>query len=86
MADWYDRIEEPVRELVRVLRNNGFNTVCSCGHDLYVQMAWDGYDEETRDLYNLLHENGYTKFTLQSCWPSDEIGRFMTLTLTTEYC
>ena len=39
MADWYEeRIEEPLRDLVRELRNNGFNTECSCGHERYVQM------------------------------------------------
>jgi hypothetical protein len=32
MEDWYDRIEEPLRELVRLLRNEGFNTTCSCDH------------------------------------------------------
>ena len=34
---WYFEIEEPIRELVRVLRNNGINTTCSCGHEMYVE-------------------------------------------------
>jgi hypothetical protein len=37
MNDWYLNIEEPIRELVFKLRNNGINTECSCGHALYVQ-------------------------------------------------
>jgi hypothetical protein len=35
--DWYDKIEEPIRDIVKLLRNNGFNTRCSCGHDMYVE-------------------------------------------------
>jgi hypothetical protein len=31
--DWYERcIEEPLREIVRRLRNEGINTTCSCAH------------------------------------------------------
>jgi len=37
VKDWYDNIEEPVRELVRRLRNEGINTTSSCGHEMYVQ-------------------------------------------------
>lgn len=41
MPLWYeDTIEEPVRELVYLLRNNGFNTECSCGHEMYVQCQY----------------------------------------------
>lgn len=35
--DWYDQIEEPVREVVRRLRNVGINTSCSCGHDMSIE-------------------------------------------------
>lgn len=35
--DWYETIEEPIRELVRRLRDSGINTTCSCGHKMYVQ-------------------------------------------------
>jgi len=31
--DWYDSIEQGVRDIVRALRNKGINTFCSCGHD-----------------------------------------------------
>jgi len=68
--DWYDKcIEEPLKPLVKLLRNNGFNTVCSCGHNPspYVQMEW--YDDaEVTTLYNLLMEKGYTKFTIIGQW------------------
>ena len=36
-SEFYNAIEEPVRELVRRLRDSGVNTVCSCGHEMYVQ-------------------------------------------------
>jgi len=36
-TEFYDNIEEPIRELVRTLRDNGINTVCSCGHKMYIQ-------------------------------------------------
>jgi len=45
--DWYDEyIEEPLRGLVKYLRNNGINTECSCAHScegrpgMYVQCSW----------------------------------------------
>lgn len=61
MDDWYERMIEPeVRELVRLLRNNGINTVCSCGHDMHVEADYmcDESIKETYDLvYNWLFEN-----------------------------
>ena len=64
MSDWYDCIELKVRPLVRLLRDNGFNTVSSCGHDMSVDMEWYG-DEER--LSNLLLESGYSSFTIHVC-------------------
>ena len=35
---WYERkIEPTVRDVVKLLRDNGINTECSCGHEKYVQ-------------------------------------------------
>ena len=37
---WYlDHIEPPLRELVHYLRNQGVNTSCSCGHEMWVEVA-----------------------------------------------
>lgn len=37
--DWYEEnIEEGVRDVVRLLRDNGFNTTHSCHHDMFVQL------------------------------------------------
>lgn len=55
--NWYNRnIEKPIRDLVKLLRENGFNTVCSCGHDMYVQCQCIP-DGELQRLHNLLFEN-----------------------------
>jgi hypothetical protein len=83
-CNWYNQIELPVRNLVKLLRNNGFNTTSSCGHKNpfpYVQMEWYGFEEEARKLYNLLCENDYKDFEIQLFWPSSGIGRFMEIRL-----
>lgn len=79
--DWYNQTEEPIRELVRLLCNNGFNTTCSCGHEMSVQMEWYGFEEEIRRLYNPLGQNGYNNFELRIFWPSSGIGQFMEVKL-----
>ena len=63
-TDWYEsHIEEPLRELVRHLRNNGINTECSCAHDtpMYIQCQFlaDGPVYEAHKLvWSFLHEHG----------------------------
>ena len=51
--DWYEIIEEPIRELVFLLRNNGFNTECSCGHEMNIQFQYIP-DGKIHDLYKLV--------------------------------
>ena len=39
--NWYkENIEEPIRDLVRALRNKGFNTESSCGHKMTIQCQY----------------------------------------------
>ena len=61
--NWYDNIEEGIRGAVKLLRDNGFNTTCSCGHEEYIQgdLPVDG---ELRRLHDLLFNNGYRKFSI----------------------
>jgi len=70
---WYKKkIEEPIRNLVKILRDNGFNTVCSCGHlpKPYVQM--DSLDpSEVKRLFDLLLENKYKGFNITLSWNYD---------------
>ena len=72
---WYRNIEEPVCNLVKLLRDNGFNTFCSCGHlpQPYIQMEWYE-DEEVTRLYNLLVENNYRNFRITAIWEAYELS------------
>jgi len=62
MPDWYEEnVEEGVRALVRALRDEGFNTECSCHHEMYVQMQYiiDGEVKRLHDLvWRILAEEG----------------------------
>jgi len=68
--DWYKlKIEEPLRNLVKLLRNNGFNTTCSCGHypEPYVHInCCETY--EIDKLYSLLTEHRYKNFVIKFYW------------------
>lgn len=60
---WYENIEPGIREVVFLLRNNGYNTTCSCEHEMLVQ----GHFDPTDDLYMLdtiLFNAGYEQFIL----------------------
>jgi len=36
-TEFYSNVEEPIREIVRTLRDNGINTTSSCGHKMYIE-------------------------------------------------
>lgn len=59
-------IESTIRPLVKLLRDNGFNTQASCGHDMWVSMDWEQslhpIDAPITVLKNLLYQNGYSMF------------------------
>lgn len=60
MNEWYLSLEEPIRDIVKALRDNGINTVCSCGHEMYVQadLIPDGQLQTIhRTLFNYLAES-----------------------------
>ena len=68
-TEFYTNVEEPIRDLVRRLRDRGINTVCSCGHEMYVQ-ADLVIDTQLaimhRTVYEYLIETGNTepKYTI----------------------
>jgi len=71
---WYEEaIEEPIRPLVKLLRDNGFNTTCSCGHKMSVEMECYDPEDITR-LYNLLMENDYEKFIIEFYWETHPLN------------
>ena len=66
-SDWYDNnIEEPIRDLVRILRNNGFNTECSCGHEMYIQCQYIP-EGEVKRLHDLIYNyfNGLRDYKIE---------------------
>ena len=57
--EWYEEmIEDPLKSLVKLLRNNGFNTECSCGHDMYIQCQYVE-DGSIKHVHDLLYSHFY---------------------------
>ena len=62
--DWYDEnIEEGISKAVKLLRDNGFNTECSCDHEMYIQCQYLP-DGAIHQLHNILFNNGYENYTI----------------------
>ena len=57
---FYSQIEPGVRKWVRLLRDAGINTECSCGHQGYIQCQSLDAQTELEQIKNVLHGNG--------CW------------------
>jgi hypothetical protein len=86
MGDWYEEnIEEGVRDVVRALRDNGFNTECSCHHEMSVQMQYvpDGAIKRLHDLvWNYLDRKGLpVRFTIEMTHRVIDACQFSTLIL-----
>ena len=71
-------LEEPLKSLVLLLRKEGYNTTCSCGHlpRPYIQMEWYSDSDVTR-VYNLLVENKYKDFIIKAFWEYKINKRFL---------
>ena len=61
---WYKNIEPEVRDLVKLLRNNGWNTTCSCGHNKTIEIEITNM-VEMENLGTFLIENGIKEFIIQ---------------------
>ena len=61
--DWYLNIEEPIRDIVKLLRNNGWNTTCSCGHEMTIELDIYGMDQ-IETLATFLRERDYKSFSI----------------------
>ena len=55
---WYDSIEPGIRPFVRLLRDNGINTTCSCEHTMTIDATWVD-DDEPRRIWELLCTGNY---------------------------
>lgn len=58
-----EMVEEGIRKEVMLLRDNGFNTECSCHHEMYVQCQYLPEGEIFR-LHKLLANAGYQNYTI----------------------
>ena len=60
--DWYkEYIEAGIRKEVKLLRDNGFNTICSCEHEKYIQCDFIPEGNIYR-LDKLLFDKGYRDY------------------------
>ncbi len=56
-GDWYEgNVEEGVRDVVKMLRDNGVNTCSSCHHDMTIQCVVF-VDGQLQDVHNLLYSH-----------------------------
>ena len=82
MKNWYEEyIEEPVRNAVKLLRDNGFNTECSCGHGMYVQCSYLA-DGEIKRLDDLLFNNEYRDYEMNVWVHRKDGGLFSGINIT----
>jgi len=80
-CSWYEKnIEESIRPLVKLLRNNGINTTCSCGHEMYCECEY--YGGPLENIFNLLVDNEYGDFKIEVCMGiSDGMRHYKSLTI-----
>ena len=72
--NWYEEnIEPEIRDFVKLLRDNGFNSECSCDHEMYVECGYVP-DGEVKRLHNLLYSR-YKNYKItaelvciEGCW------------------
>ena len=75
-SPFYKDIEVPIRPLVKLLRENGWNTTCSCGHGMWVELDVYAYMDELEVLRSFLIDYGYKTFDIeasihvQDLWPT----------------
>lgn len=78
--DWYmTAIEEPIRELVKRLRDRGINTTCSCGHDMTIEGDVNDIQHEEWVISTTLIELGFKDFKInyeRTIGPSVNYFRF----------
>ena len=73
MADFYGELDAGIRDAVRLLRDHGWNTTCSCeggeGHSSEkpsIDIALPNTVSGVEDIANLLVENGHKVFKIET--------------------
>lgn len=72
--DWYDSLEAPIRDVVRALRNAGINTICSCGHEMYIECGSHDPTAECDTVFNVLRELQHEQFDITVSWHVYALG------------
>lgn len=63
--NWYEEnIEPEIRNIVRILRNNGINTESSCGHRMEIQFQILD-SEEVNNLDRILYNEGFRDYKIE---------------------
>lgn len=60
---WYATIEHGIRRQVRLLADNGFNTMTSCEHRMEVTLDISTHEDLAR-LYDVLSRSGFMDYTI----------------------
>lgn len=63
---FYQDIEPGVREIVRLLRDNGINTTCSCEHEGYIEFELVGLAHEVKAIHDLLFNTGLRGYKIET--------------------
>jgi len=64
MTEFYAGIEPGVRDIVKLLRDNGVNTTCSCEHSMTIEFDTCNDSSYLDIIYLLLFNNGYRGFRI----------------------
>ena len=64
-SDWYQNLEDPVRKIVKNLRNSGINTICSCGHGMWIQCETYNEHEDLGTIYEILTGMGIRDYHVE---------------------
>ena len=62
---FYSAIDPGIRQLVKLLRDNGINTTCSCEHDSEIQFDVE-QDGDVMAIHRLLSCNGYKGYRIET--------------------
>ena len=65
-TDFWGSIEDGVRNIVRLLRDNGINTTSSCEHEKYIQFDLVGLAYEIEIIHGLLFNAGIRGYSIET--------------------
>jgi hypothetical protein len=64
IPNFYKNIEPGIRNVVKLLRDNGINTTCSCEHEMYIEFECYSDSSEIDTIYYALFNAGYRGFKI----------------------